>query len=93
MTFSEIMAIIVAAAPSITAIVGIIFAVIKGIRSNKDVGKELKDEFLTMKEEVLKTKEYSELKAQLAIAHEENLILKRKLNELLTKIDRIHRED
>ena len=43
--------------------------------------------------EIFNTKEYSELKDQLKIAHQENYELKKKLNELLTKIDHIQRKE
>ena len=89
----EIYALIIATAPSITAIVGIVFAIVKGIRNNKTTSKDIIDKFEEMREEVLNTKEYSDLKAQLKLAHQENYELKKKLNELLTKIDRIQRNE
>lgn len=92
MTFEQIIAVIVAAAPSITAIIGIVAAVIKGIRSNKSTSKEIIDKFEEVRQQVFNTREYEELKAQLLIAHQENIVLKQKINELLTKIDRIDRE-
>lgn len=91
MTINEIYAIIIASAPAITAVIGIIFAVIKGIRNNKDTVKELKDAFEDMREEVVNTKEYEELKAQYKVVMQENIDLKRKFNELLTKMDRVYR--
>lgn len=91
MTVEQIMAIIVAAAPSITAIIGIIFAVIKGIKSNKTTSKDVIDKFEEVRQEIFNAKEYSDLKNQLLIAHQENCALKKKINELLTKIDRIDR--
>ena len=93
MTFEQIMAIVVAAAPSLTAIIGIITAIFKGIKSNKDTSKEVIDKFEEVRQEIFNTKEYSELKEQLKIAHQENYELKKKLNELLTKIDRIDRSE
>ena len=89
----EIYALIIAAAPSITAIIGIVFAVIKGIRNNQTTSKDILDKFEEMREEVFNTKEYSDLKAQLKIAYQENYELKKKLNELLTKIDHIQRNE
>ena len=91
MTFEQIMTIIVAAAPSITAIVGIVAAVIKGIRSNKATSQDVIDKFEEVRQEIFNTKEYSDLKNQLTLAHQENRELKKKLNELLTKIDKIDR--
>lgn len=89
MTFEQIMTIIVAAAPSITAIIGIVAAVVKGIRSNKATSQDVIDKFEEVRMEIFNTKEYSELKSQLLLAHQENYELKRKINELLTKIDHI----
>ena len=87
----EIYALILAAAPSITAIIGIIFAVIKGIKNNKTTSKDILDKFEEVREQVFDTKEYTELKEQLKIAYQENYELKKKINELLTKIDHIQR--
>ena len=87
----EIYALIIAAAPSITAIIGIVFAVIKGIRSNQTTSKDILEKFEEVREQVFDTKEYSELKEQLKIAYQENYELKKKINELLTKIDHIQR--
>lgn len=92
MTFEQLIAVIVAAAPSITSIIGIIAAVIKSIKTNKSTSKEIIDKFEEVRQEIFNTKEYEELKAQLLIAHQENRVLKQKINELLTKIDRIDRE-
>ena len=73
---------IVAAAPSLVADIGIITAVCKLVKS-----------FTELKSEVISTKEYSELKKELKAAHQENVELKKKLNELLTAITKIKRED
>ena len=89
----EIYALIIAAAPSITAIIGIVFAVIKGIKNNQTTSKDILDKFEEVREQVFDTKEYSELKEQLKIAYQENYELKKKINELLTKIDHIQREE
>lgn len=89
----EIYALILAAAPSITAIIGIIFAVIKGIKNNKTTSKDILDKFEEVREQVFDTKEYTELKEQLKIAYQENYELKKKINELLTKIDHIQRKE
>ena len=85
------MAIVVAAAPSITAIIGIVAAVVKGIKSNKATSQDVIDKFEEVRQEIFNTKEYEELKGQLAIAHKENYELKKKINELLTSIDKIQR--
>lgn len=92
-SFEQVMTIVVAAAPSITAIIGIIFAVIKGIKSTTATGKEVMDKFESLREEVLNTKEYEALKEQYLASLKENKALKKSINELLVKIDRIQRED
>ena len=89
----EIYALILAAAPAITAIIGIIFAVIKGIKNNQTTSKDILDKFEEVREQVFNTKEYTELKEQLKIAYQENYELKKKINELLTKIDHIQRKE
>lgn len=69
---------IVAASPAVVAIVGIITAVCKLMKS-----------FNELKGEVVNTKEYADLKAQLLIAHQENRELKKKINELIVAITKI----
>lgn len=93
MTFEQIMTIVVAAAPSLTAIIGIVAAVVKAIKSNKATSQDVIDKFEEVRQEIFNTKEYSDLKNQLTLAHQENRELKKKFNELLTKIDRIHRKE
>lgn len=88
-----IYAIIMAAAPALTSIIGIIFAVVKGIKTSKSTSTDVINKFEEVRQEIFNTKEYSELKDQLKIAHQENYELKKKLNELLTKIDHIHRNE
>lgn len=73
---------VLAACPAVVSIAGIIVAVCKLLKAFKE-----------LKEEVTKTKEFEELKNQLFIAHAENREIKKKLNELLTAIDRIKREE
>lgn len=89
MNFEQIIAIVVAAAPALTAIIGIITAVVK----LKNSDKEVIDKFEEVRQEIFNTKEYEALKAELKTAHQENRELKKKLNELLTKIDRIARNE
>lgn len=73
---------LIAAAPAITAIAGIVLAVTKLVNAFND-----------LKAEVVNTKEFEELKVQLNISHAENRELKKKLNQLLTKIDHIQRKE
>ena len=82
---------IMAAAPAITAIAGIIAAVIKLVRHGKITNAQVIEEFHTLEKKVLDTKEYEALKDELLLAHQENRELKKKINELLTKIDHISR--
>ena len=89
MNFEQIIAIVVAAAPALTAILGIIAAVVK----LKNSDKEVIDKFEEVRQEIFNTKEYEALTAELKTAHQENRELKKKLNELLTKIDRIARNE
>ena len=91
MTFEQIMAIVVAAAPSLTAIIGIVAAVIKGIKSNKATSQTVVDKFEEVRKEIFNTKEYSDLKDQLLLIHKENYELKKQINQLLTKIDKVDR--
>jgi hypothetical protein len=88
-----IYAVIMAAAPALTSIIGIIFAVVKGIKTSKTTSTDVINKFEEVRQEIFNTKEYSELKDQLKIAHQENYELKKKLNELLTKIDHIQRNE
>ena len=92
MTFEQIMISIVAAAPSLTSIIGIIFAVLKGVKTSKTTSADVINKFEEVRQEIFNTKEYSELKNQLTIVYQENYELKKKLNELLTKIDHIQRD-
>ena len=88
-----IYAVIMAAAPALTSIIGIIFAVVKGIKTSKSTSTAVINKFEEVRQEIFNTKEYSELKDQLKLAHQENYELKKKLNELLTKIDHIQRNE
>ena len=89
MGFEQIMAIVVASAPSLAAIIGSILTVVK----NRSISKELTTSFDELKAEVISTKEYTELKEQLIVAHKENMLLKTKINELLTAVDKVIRKD
>lgn len=93
MTIEQIYALIVAAAPALTAIIGIIFAVVKGIKTSKSTSKDVINKFEEVRQEIFNTKEYEELKAQLVLVNQENLELKKKINELLTKIDHVQRKE
>ena len=85
MTFEQIMTVVVAAAPAITALIGIIGAVCK----LKNSDKEVIDKFEEVRQEIFNTKEYEALKTELKMAHQENRELKKKINELLTAINKV----
>lgn len=87
-----IISIIIAAAPALTAIIGIIGAVIKNKKNVDTSLGNLSAEFEALRKQVFDTKEYEALKNQLLIAHQENCELKKYIKELLTKIDHIERE-
>lgn len=87
MTFEQIMSVVVAAAPAITAIIGCVVTFLK----NKTTCQSVVNKFEEVRQEIFNTKEYSDLKDQLKIVNQENYELKKKLNELLTKIDKIDR--
>lgn len=93
MTFELLITLIMAAAPSIIAILGIIAAVIKCINAGKASNKEVIDKFEETRQAVMNTKEYENLKLELQLAHAENRALKKQINELLTKIDKVVREE
>ena len=75
-----IMAGLISLAPAIASVVGQIITFVKQ-----------RGELQPLIDEIKSTKEYDELKDQLAIVHQENIELKKKLNDLLTKIDHITR--
>lgn len=85
--------ILIAAAPAIAAIAGCLTAYFKSKKNNAETSTQLMNGFEALTTEVKDSKQYEELKAQLVIAHQENRELKKKLNELLTKIDRISRAE
>lgn len=76
MTFEDLYLIIVAAAPSLTAIIGIIVSVLKLIKEGKHTNQEVIDKFEEVRQEIFNTKEYNDIKEQLLIAHQENRALK-----------------
>lgn len=93
MSIELIIAAIIAALPTISAIVGIVLAVAKNIKSGKDSGEQLLQAFKETKDEVVKTKEYESLKALYDSTLSQYQSLLRAHRELLTKIDRIARKE
>lgn len=92
MTLDQIIEIAVAAGPAIAAIVGAIIAHVKTVNKTTNSNDKVVAKFEEVRQEIFNTKEYKELKEQLAIVYQENINLKRTLNELLTKIDKIQRK-
>lgn len=91
-TIDIVLAAIVAAAPALTAIIGIIAAIVKLMRNNKATTTDIMNKVDALEKSVLDMKEYETLKAQLRIVYDENVALKHQINELLTAIDKVARE-
>ena len=68
--------------PTIAAIAGICIAVGK---FRKNLGE--------LKAEVVKTKQYDDLKEQLLISHKEHIETQKRLNDLLTEITKIRQNN
>ena len=83
---------IVAAAPAIAAIFTIIAAVVKMSRSNKTELKAVVDAFDELRGEVVNVKEYSDLKKELQLAHQEIRELTALYKEIATELTRIKHE-
>lgn len=85
---------LVAAAPAITAVVGIVSTAVKMINNGKKEKKEILAAFDEVKAEVHDNKQYDELKAELALVHAENRAIRKQHAELLTELTRIqHKEE
>ena len=91
MTFEVILQVFVSACPALAAIFGIIAAVIKLIKAGKDTNKELKEAFDELRES--SKQETKDLRDQYTICLQQNYELNKKLNTLLTKMDRVQREE
>lgn len=93
MTIELIIAAVMAALPTISAIAGIFVAACKIFSNNKSAIDKITADFQEVKEEVVKTKEYENLKAQYEIMQAQYFQLLKAHRELLTKIDRIARKE
>ena len=71
----------IAALPTITAIAGICIAVGKFCKHVK-----------TLKDEVVQTKQYDELKEQLLVAHKEHIETQKRMNELIEIVYKLKME-
>lgn len=92
MTLDQILEIAVAAGPAIAAIIGSIVSHVKTVRKTTDNTDRVVKKFEEVRQEIFNTKEYTDLKDQLARVYQENIDLKRTINELLTKIDKVARK-
>lgn len=82
---------LIAAAPAITAIGGVVTAACSIIKAGKNNNKEISRKIDDLGQRVLDMKEYETIKTELKIAHQENIQLKKQMNQLLTKMDGIER--
>ena len=85
MEFTAIEQLIMAYAPMLVTIIGIIISFLKMVA----IIKQLKND--TTKSDAEKTETINALKAQFDMVVNQNYELKKQINELLTKIDRIER--
>ena len=85
MEFTAIEQLIMAYAPMLATIIGIIISFLKMV----SIIKQLKND--TKKSDAEKTETINALKAQFDMVVNQNYELKKQINELLTKIDRIER--
>lgn len=85
MEFTAIEQLIMAYAPMLVTIIGIIISFLKMVT----IIKQLKND--TKKSDAEKTETINALKAQFDMVVNQNYELKKQINELLTKIDRIER--
>lgn len=85
MEFTAIEQLIMAYAPMLVTIIGIIISFLKMV----SIIKQLKSD--TKKSDAEKTETINALKAQFDMVVNQNYELKKQINELLTKIDRIER--
>lgn len=93
MTFEQIYTTIIAALPSIVAVVTSIISVVKLIKNNRVSNQEVFDKFEETRQAVLDTKEMEELKRLYVASLEENRELKKLLKKLLTQMTKIEQEE
>lgn len=84
-----IMAIVIASLPTLSAIVGIIVAVIKVLKDNKSIVEPLKVKFEELKNEVKDRKEFDELLNRLDASLEQNRQLMLMNAKLLTELTKV----
>lgn len=81
MTTEQIIRLVISVCPSVIAIVTTVGVVLRVIKDFKDLKKQVTD-----------MKSVEELNVKAGLVLQENYELKKKINELLTKIDRIERK-
>lgn len=84
-----VVTLILSLAPPITAVFSIAIAVYNLIKKTKTDKEELINAFDSLKEQVVDSKQFEELKKQLEIAHLENYELKVKLEEFLKEFKEV----
>lgn len=82
MTVEQIVDLVVSTLPSLIAVLTTVGLVIKTIK-----------EFTTLKQQVVDMKAIEDVRCQLKNILEENIALKKTLNQTMTKIDRIDRSN
>lgn len=80
---------IIAAAPAITAVAGIICAVVKMIQNVKSGNKVLVDKFAELETTVKDTSKLDELVLENQVLKQENREIKKLLKEVLTELKKI----
>lgn len=81
MTTDQIITLVIGICPSVIAILTTVGLVLRVVKDFKDLKKQVTD-----------MKVFNELRDQMRQLARENYELKKKLNEMLTKIDRIERK-
>lgn len=93
MTIEQIITVIIAAAPSILATLAVAFFTAINKKYTRDKIGEAVESVEMARSAITSSKEYTDIKEQLLIAHKENVELKKQMNKLLTKIDKVTRND
>lgn len=84
---------IVAAVPSIAAVISIISSVLKMTKSNDNIGAQVIEKMEEFAVELKNTKEMEDLKHAVQVLSQSNQALQKKYNELLTEITKIRHEE
>lgn len=86
---SALYAILIAALPSIAAILGIICSIIKVVRDNKAVIQPVIDQFNDLRKEVKDKTELEEVKAEMLAIMKENRQLRQEIADLITEMRKV----